>query len=402
MNQKWSLVRKIMLMRLFFAQLFASERKQIALMADEKSPVRISHRLFQASRSEKEFVMRNKRIISFESDYTEGACEQILRKMLETNMEQLSGYGTDTYCEQAKKKIKAACECPDAEVFLLVGGTQTNAIVISSMLSQYEGVVAAKSGHINVHEAGAIEYTGHKVMEIDETEGKINADDLDSYMRKFYNDENHEHMVFPGMVYISYPTEYGTLYSKEELKSISEVCKKYNLPLYIDGARLGYGLMSKQSDITLPELATLCDVFYIGGTKVGALMGEAVVFTKNNTPLHFTTCIKQHSGLLAKGRILGIQFDTLFTDNLYFEISSHAIEMAEKIKKAFIDKNYELYIDSPTNQQFIILDKDKYDYLRNKVKFSFWEKLPDDRIVVRFATSWATKEEDVEELISIL
>ena len=389
-------------MRLFFAQLFASERKQIALMADEKSPVRISHRLFQASRSEKEFVMRNKRIISFESDYTEGACEQILRKMLETNMEQLSGYGTDTYCEQAKKKIKAACECPDAEVFLLVGGTQTNAIVISSMLSQYEGVVAAKSGHINVHEAGAIEYTGHKVMEIDETEGKINADDLDSYMRKFYNDENHEHMVFPGMVYISYTTEYGTLYSKEELKSISEVCKKYNLPLYIDGARLGYGLMSKQSDITLPELATLCDVFYIGGTKVGALMGEAVVFTKNNTPLHFTTCIKQHSGLLAKGRILGIQFDTLFTDNLYFEISSHAIEMAEKIKKAFIDKNYELYIDSPTNQQFIILDKDKYDYLRNKVKFSFWEKLPDDRIVVRFATSWATKEEDVEELISIL
>ena len=346
--------------------------------------------------------MRNKRIISFESDYTEGACEQILRKMLETNMEQLSGYGTDTYCEQAKKKIKAACECPDAEVFLLVGGTQTNAIVISSMLSQYEGVVAAKSGHINVHEAGAIEYTGHKVMEIDETEGKINADDLDSYMRKFYNDENHEHMVFPGMVYISYPTEYGTLYSKEELKSISEVCKKYNLPLYIDGARLGYGLMSKQSDITLPELATLCDVFYIGGTKVGALMGEAVVFTKNNTPLHFTTCIKQHSGLLAKGRILGIQFDTLFTDNLYFEISSHAIEMAEKIKKAFIDKNYELYIDSPTNQQFIILDKDKYDNLRNKVKFSFWEKLPDDRIVVRFATSWATKEEDVEELISIL
>ena len=391
-----------MLMRLFFAQLFASERKQIALMADEKSPVRISHRLFAKSRSEMEFVMRNKRIISFESDYTEGACEPILRKMLETNMEQLSGYGTDTYCEQAKKKIKAACECPDAEVFLLVGGTQTNAIVISSMLSQYEGVVTAKTGHINVHEAGAIEYTGHKVMEIDETEGKINANDLDSYMRNFYNDENHEHMVFPGMVYISYPTEYGTLYSKEELKNISEVCKKYNMPLYIDGARLGYGLMSKQSDITLPELATLCDVFYIGGTKVGALMGEAVVFTKNNTPLHFTTYIKQHSGLLAKGRILGIQFDTLFTDNLYFEISHHAIEMAEKIKKAFVEKNYELYIDSPTNQQFIILDKDKYDYLRNKVKFSFWEKLSDDRIVVRFATSWATKEEDVEELISIL
>lgn len=346
--------------------------------------------------------MLNKRIISFESDYTEGAHEKILKKMIETNMEQLAGYGADKYCEQAKKKIKSICECPDAEVFLLVGGTQTNSIVISSILDKYEGVLSAKSGHINVHEAGAIEYTGHKVIELPENEGKINAYDLEAYMHNFYSDENHEHMVFPGMVYISYPTEYGTLYSKEELTDLSNICKRYKMPLYIDGARLGYGLMSRQSDITLPEIAKLCDVFYIGGTKVGALMGEAVVFTKNNAPTHFAACIKQHSGLLAKGRVLGIQFDTLFTDNLYFDISRHAIEMADRIKNAFIEKKYELYIDSPTNQQFVILSRDKYDDLRSKVKFSFWEKISEDRIVVRFATSWATKEEDVDELISIL
>ena len=341
-------------------------------------------------------------MLYFVNDYCEGAHPAILQKLLETNMEKLSGYGTDKYCDSAKEKIRKACSCPDAEVYFLVGGTQTNATIIASVLNRYEGVLAAQTGHVGCHEAGAIEYTGHKVLTLPEKNGKISAESITDYVETFYGDANHEHMVFPGMVYISYPTEYGTLYSKEELKNISGVCKKYNMPLYIDGARLGYGLMSKQSDITLPELATLCDVFYIGGTKVGALMGEAVVFTKNNTPLHFTTYIKQHSGLLAKGRILGIQFDTLFTDNLYFEISRHAIEMAEKIKKAFAEKNYELYIDSPTNQQFIILDKDKYDYLRNKVKFSFWEKLSDDRIVVRFATSWATKEEDVEELISIL
>lgn len=341
-------------------------------------------------------------MLSFESDYTEGAHEKILERFVETNMEQVSGYGSDPYCESAKKKIQELCECPEADIVFMVGGTQTNEIVIDSLLKPYEGVISAKTGHINVHEAGAIEYTGHKVLEIPEYNGKIKAEDLKSYLSMFWNDENHEHMVFPGMVYISHPTEYGTLYTADELKAISGICREYKIPLYLDGARLGYGLMSSETDVTLPMIAQLCDVFYIGGTKVGALCGEAVVFTKNNTPQYFMTIVKQHGALLAKGRLLGVQFDTLFTDDLYFKISRHAIDMAELLKKGFADRGYTFYLNSPTNQQFIILDNKEMKKLQEKIKFSFWEKQDDNHTVVRFATSWATKKENIEELFDII
>lgn len=341
-------------------------------------------------------------MLSFENDYMEGAHEEILKRLWETNLEKLSGYGSDPYCESAKEKIKEACECPEAEVTFLVGGTQTNAVVIDALLKKYEGVIAARTGHVNVHEAGAIEYTGHKVLEIPEHDGKIDAEELEEYLQKFWQDETHEHMVFPGMVYISHPTEYGTLYSKEELAEISVTCHKFHIPLYLDGARLGYGLMSQNTDVTLPMIAEYCDVFYIGGTKVGALCGEAVVFTKKNQPKYFITTVKQHGALLAKGRLVGIQFDVLFTDRLYFKISEHAIAMAEILKKGFWERGYRFFLDSPTNQQFIILENEQMERLKEKVSFAFWEKLDDTHTVVRFATSWATKEEEIAELMDLL
>ncbi|MCI8660504.1 MAG: low specificity L-threonine aldolase [Lachnospiraceae bacterium] len=341
-------------------------------------------------------------MISFESDYTTGAHPKILQRFVETNMEVLSGYGNDAYCQSAREKIRNACQCPEAEVFFLTGGTQTNAVVISSVLQKYEGVVAAQTGHVSVHEAGAIENTGHKVLEIPQSEGKIDAAFLEQYIEAFYQDENYEHMVFPGMVYISYPTEYGTLYTKTELTKIYEVCKKYHIPLFIDGARLGYGLMSKNGDMTLADIARLCDVFYIGGTKVGALCGEAVVFTKNNTPKHFMTLVKRQGAMLAKGRLIGVQFDTLFTDNLYFDISRHAIEMAERLKEIIKEKGCRIYLESPTNQQFIVLENGKMEALKKKVRFGFWEKFDEGHTIVRFATSWSTSEEELDYLREIL
>ena len=341
-------------------------------------------------------------MLAFECDYLEGAHEKILQRLVESNYEKVPGYGNDVYCESAKAKIKEACGCPGADVYFLTGGTQTNAIVIDTMLQKYEGVVAARTGHVNVHEAGAIEYTGHKVLTVPSHEGKMRADELQDMLDGFWQDVTHEHMVFPGMVYLSFPTEYGTLYSKAELKALYRVCREADIPLFIDGARLGYGLASPENDISLPELASLCDVFYIGGTKVGALCGEAVVFPKHNAPAHFETQIKQHGAMLAKGRLLGIQFDTLFTDDLYGKISSHAISMAEKLKKLFAEKGYEFYIDSPTNQQFIILPNEKMKELSGRVVFSFWKKMGEDKTVVRFATSWSTTDEDMEELAGIL
>ena len=293
-------------------------------------------------------------MISFESDYTTGAHPRLLQRLAETNMEVLSGYGKDIYCETARKKIQEMCACPDADVFFLIGGTQTNAVVISSMLREYEGVIAAKTGHVSLHEAGAIEITGHKVLELSQVDGKLEASVIKQFLEQFYKDENHEHMVFPGMVYVSYPTEYGTLYTKKELTDISKVCKEYEVPLFLDGARLGYGLMSREADLSLEDIAELCDVFYIGGTKVGALCGEAVVFTKNNMPKHFVNHVKRHGALMAKGRLLGVQFDALFTDGLYFEISKNAIDMAEKMKDIFKEKGYRFYMESPTNQQFFL------------------------------------------------
>ena len=293
------------------------------------------------------------------------------------------------------------CGCPDAEVFFLVGGTQTNATVIGSVLNRYEGVLAAETGHVNCHEAGAIEYTGHKVLALPAENGKIKAESITEYIETFYGDESHDHMVFPGMVYISHPTEYGTLYTKKELEEIFNVCRHYELPLFLDGARLGYGLVSLETDVTLEDIARYTDVFYIGGTKAGALCGEAVVFTKK-APKHFMTMVKQQGALLAKGRLLGIQFDTLFTDDLYTKISRNAIDTAMKLKKALQEKGYQLYIDSPTNQQFIILENNKKEELAKKVRFDFWEKYDEDHTVIRFATSWGTKMEDIDALIELL
>lgn len=341
-------------------------------------------------------------MLSFESDYTEGAHRAILDKLIETNYDQQPGYGEDAYSISARKKIAQATGTCDKDIYFITGGTQTNQIVIDTMLKPYEGVIAATTGHVAAHEAGAIEYTGHKVLTVPQYLGKLKASDVKDLVEAFYHDANHEHMVFPGMVYISHPTEYGTLYTKEELEEISQVCHEYNLPLFLDGARLGYGLMSYNTDVTLKDIAKLTDVFYIGGTKVGALCGEAVVFTKNNTPKHFINLIKKHGALLAKGRLNGVQFDTLFTDDLYFKISKHAIDMAEKLKKIFSDKGYQFYIDSPTNQQFFIVDNKKLEELQKHVRYGFWEKYDDTHTVVRFATSWATKEEDVEKLKDLL
>lgn len=341
-------------------------------------------------------------MLVFENDYSEGAHDKVLKRLLETNMEQLPGYGTDPYCESAGGKIRKACSCPEAEVCFLTGGTQTNQIVISTMLKPYEGVIAAQTGHVSTHEAGAIEYSGHKVLTLPQEDGKISADALTDFLHSFYEDENHEHMVFPGMVYISHPTEYGTLYTKGELAELSAVCAQYGLPLYMDGARLGYGLAAEGTDVTLKDVAEYCDVFYIGGTKVGALCGEAVVFTKENMPPRFMTMIKQRGALLAKGRLLGIQFDALFTDGLYYEISRNAIVTANRLKRILKDKGYEFYIDSPTNQVFVILENEKMEQLKNEVVFSFWEKKDEHHTVVRFATSWATRMEDVEKLAALL
>ena len=338
-------------------------------------------------------------MIRFQCDYAEGAHPLILQKMAETNEEQTVGYGNDPYCECARKKIRTLCDAPEADVHFLVGGTQTNFTVIRSILHPYQGAVAANTGHINVHETGAVEATGHKVLPLPSGDGKITADQVRKYYESHWQDADHEHMVQPGMVYISHPTENGTLYSKEELKSLYEVCKELGLPLFLDGARLGYGVMSEASEIGLADIAAFTDVFYIGGTKVGALFGEAVVITNPALKKDFRYLIKQSGGMLAKGRLLGIQFDVLFTDDLYFRISDHADRLAMRLKEAFVKKGYALRYDSCTNQQFPILPDEHLKKLEEKYSFGFWERMDDSHCAVRFCTSWATKEEAVEELI---
>ena len=338
-------------------------------------------------------------MLSFENDYSEGAHSKLLQALVDTNFVQQVGYGEDEYSLRAKVKIRAACQDPEADVFFLVGGTQTNAVVIDGLLSGTEGVVAASTGHVNVHEAGAIEYTGHKVLTVPEKDGKIDAEDLRALLSGFYADPTHSHMVYPGAVYISHPTEYGSLYSLAELTRLRDVCRAYGIPLFLDGARLGYGLESYETDVTLPDIARLCDAFYIGGTKVGALCGEAVVFPRHGAPKCFITHIKQHGAMVAKGRLIGVQFDALFTDNLYFDISRSAIDMAEKMKRALAALGVEFFRPSPTNQQFVILTNDALERLKSQVRYSYWQPCDENRSVVRFATSWATREEDVDALI---
>ena len=341
-------------------------------------------------------------MVSFESDYIAGAHPEVLRRLTETNSEPLPGYGSDRYCESAKEKIRNAAGIPDAEIAFLSGGTQANAVVISSMLADYEGVIAAKTGHISTHEAGAIEYTGHEVLELPQEEGKIAPETLEKYLSGYFADENREHMTYPGMVYLSWPTEYGTLYSRAELESISGICRRYGIPLYLDGARLAYGLMSREADLDLPAIAELCDVFYIGGTKVGALCGEAVVFTKGNMPKHFLTSVKKRGALLAKGRLEGVQFDALFTDGLYFRIGRHAVGLAEKMKEILSAHGIPLAIHSPTNQQFPVLEDGMLERLAGKVAYSFWEKKDENHTVIRLATGWSTSEEDLQALDAAL
>lgn len=337
-------------------------------------------------------------MIRFECDYNEGAHERILQRLMETNMEQTSGYGTDDHCERARMLIRQACGQEEADVHFLVGGTQTNTTVIASILRPHQGVIAAVSGHIAVHETGAIEATGHKVLTVPSPDGKITAAQVKAAYDAHAQESSPEHSVQPGMVYISQPTEYGTMYSKAELEALYAVSKACGLPFFVDGARLGYALASKDCDMTMADLARLCDVFYIGGTKIGALMGEAVVILNDALKRDFRYIIKQKGGLLAKGRLLGIQFETLFEDGLYLEISRHAVDMALKIHDTLMRHGVQFLYDSPTNQQFPILPDSLLVQLSQDYTFTFWEKVDHSRSAVRFCTSWATRPENVEAL----
>lgn len=337
----------------------------------------------------------------FASDYMETAAPEIMEALAGLAGKKFTGYGSDVISESARRKILAAAGAPEGEVHFLVGGTQTNATVIDTMLRPYEGVIAASTGHVSVHEAGAIEYGGHKVLTLPAKDGKIGAADIDGLAETYWNDENHEHMVMPAMVYISQPTEYGTLYSLTELEEISAVCRKWKLALYVDGARLAYALAAKGNDVTLKDLSRLTDVFYIGGTKCGALLGEAVVFPKKGTVPHFFTMVKQHGALLAKGWAAGLQFDTLFTGGLYEKLGKKGDEMADRIREALDEKGYVQDVRNSTNQIFITLTHEKARALSKKVEMGFWEN-KGDKVVMRIATSWASTEEETEKLIALL
>ena len=341
-------------------------------------------------------------MLDFSCDYNNGAHPYVLERLIATNGDTTATYGTDVYCASAADKIREACCLPEASVYFICGGTQTNLVVISSLLRTYEGVISAATGHINCHEAGAVEATGHKVLTLPHRAGKIDPDELSAYLKTFYADGSRDHMVFPRMVYLSYPTEYGTVYKKDELVKIRRICDEYGLYLFVDGARLGYGLMCDECDTDLPTLSSLCDVMYIGGTKIGALCGEAVVFRKEADPGHFMTHVKQRGAMLAKGRLLGVQFDALFTDGLYFKISKNAIDQAKKLKSAFQEHGYRLFIDSPTNQQFVIMENVALLRLSEKVRFEVWEPYDGSHTVVRFVTSWRTADKEIEELAGML
>ena len=373
---------------------------------------------------------KNSSKLFFASDYMEGAHPLILQRLMETNLLHTAGYGTDEFSESARAKVRKACNAPDSDIFFLVGGTQANATVIGSILRPYQGVIAAETGHVSTHEAGAIEAGGHKVITLPHRNGKLNADSIERCIQGYWDDANHEHMVMPGLVYISQPTEFGTLYSLEELTKISEICHRRNVPLYVDGARLAYALACPKNDVTLPDLARLCDAFYIGGTKCGALFGEAVVLPRHDFIPHFFTLIKQNGALLAKGRIAGIQFETLFTKVsagsgkvsaegvsaavssgetssdetclLYEMVGQNAIAAADRIRAALVQKGYEISFECPTNQLFITVDDTQKERLEALLELSFWEKLPDGRTVLRICTSWATDMKDVDQLIDIL
>ena len=341
-------------------------------------------------------------MLRFECDYGEGAAPAVLELMQKTNFDQTPGYGEDSYCAAAADKIRALCDAPDAAVHFFVGATQANLTVIDAALKPWQGVLCADSGHIHVHETGAVEATGHKCLALPNKNGKITARQIRHAVEEHRANASHEHEVQPGMVYISNPTEVGTLYTKAELTDISAACYELGLYLFVDGARMAYGLMSEANDLTLQDYAALCDVFYLGGTKCGALFGEAVVITNDVLKEDFRYAIKQHGGMLAKGRLLGLQFDTLFTDDLYFRISKHAINMAMQIRDAFDARGLQFYLHSPTNLQFLIMENKAVRALQQKIAFHTWGKVDEEHSVARFATSWSTTQEDVDALIDAI
>lgn len=338
----------------------------------------------------------------FSSDYMEGAHPEVLQRLVETNMIQTPGYGLDPLSEGAREKIRKACGCPGAAVYFLVGGTQTNAVVIDALLRPYQGVLAADTGHISTHEAGAVELGGHKVLTLPQERGKLTAESIEKAACAWREDANREHMVMPGMVYISHPTEFGTLYSLSELEAIAAVCRSEGLPLYLDGARLAYALACPENDVMLPDCARLCDAFYIGGTKCGLLCGEALVVPEPSLLPGFFTVMKQHGALTAKGRVLGVQFDALFTDGLYERIGRTAIAAADRIRGALREKGYRFYLDTPTNQLFLILEHDRAAMLEERAGVGFFQDYDGNCGVYRIATSWATGDCDVDELLKIL
>ncbi|MBR3325701.1 MAG: low specificity L-threonine aldolase [Atopobiaceae bacterium] len=340
--------------------------------------------------------------VSFTSDYQQGCHPAILRRMVEGNMECHAGYGADDVCESARGRIREACACPSAAVHFLAGGTQANMVVLDALLAPWEGVVAATSGHVSVHEAGAIEHGGHKVIELSGELGKLTAKKVEACAASWETDDNRDHMVQPGVVYISQPSEYGTLYSRMELEAISHVCHEHGMRLYVDGARLAYALGCPANDVTLPDLARLADAFYIGGTKCGALLGEAVVFPNPAICPRFFTQMKQHGALLAKSWLVGMQFDVLFEGELYERVGRAAIVAADRMRELLAAQGYRLVFGSPTNQVFVELSDDGVSRLAERVGYSFWEKSDTDHAIVRLATSWATTEADLDALAAAL
>lgn len=338
-------------------------------------------------------------MIRFDSDYTEGAHPLILGKLIETNLLQTVGYGEDEFCEEARDYIKKAIGSQEAQVHFLVGGTQTNTTVIAAALRPHQGVISAETGHINVHETGAIEAVNHKVLTLPSEDGKLTAQQVANYVDQHFADESFEHIVQPKMVYISHPTELGTVYSEDELKEIHEVCQEKKLYLYLDGARLAYGLAADGSTVTLPMLAKYCDAFYIGGTKVGALFGEAVIIMNKEIMQDFRYIIKQNGGMLAKGRMLGIQFLTMFKDNLYYQMGEHGIFMANKLRKGLEELGISFLIDSPTNQLFPILSDKVIEALRADYGFAYQKRIDETHSAIRFCTSWVTQEEDIDAVL---
>ncbi len=339
---------------------------------------------------------------SFMNDYSEGAHERILEALARVNRAQSAGYGCDEYCERARALIQKQLHTRGTQVQFLVGGTQTNTTVIASILRPHQGVLAAETGHINVHESGAIESTGHKVLPLPGADGKLSAAQVETAVRAHFDDPNAEHMVQPGMVYISNPTEVGTIYTKKELTALSRVCAKYRLPLFLDGARLGCALVCEQNDLTLRDLAKLCSVFTVGGTKMGALFGEAVVITQPALAKDFRYLIKQRGGMLAKGWLLGLQFETLFEDGLYFALARHSVEMARKLTSGLRAQGCKFLADSPTNQVFPILPKETIDALAREFRFERWQSVDSQRDAIRLCTSWATEEQQVDALLALL